>query len=310
MTAPAGISVIIPTREAVAEIPLLVSRLRSQTLPPAEIIILDSSSTDGTPDLAREIGCTVETVPRDAFDHGGTRNLGARRACGDILVFLTQDALPATETFLETLIRPLSQGHAAAYARQAASPDARPTEVFARLFNYPGVSRQQSLSDLPHLGIRTFFMSDAASAVARAPLEAVGGFPERVIMSEDMLLCARLLRRGYTVAYEASAVVQHSHSLTLRQTLQRYFDIGVMRVQAGDLLAGARWHGQGLRFGREMFAYLVRSGAWTSLPRAGAEVLMKAVGVQLGRRHRCIPVAIKRRLSRHAGFWSAVEHRS
>jgi rhamnosyltransferase len=299
------VSVIIPTLQAGARLAALLDALRRQTLQASEILVVDSTSDDGTADLARRAGCRVEVIPRRAFDHGGTRNLAARRADGDTLVFMTQDALPASDGFLETLVHPLGDGRAAAaYARQVASPGAPPGEVFARRFNYPEASVRRTLADLPRLGIRTFFMSDVASAVGRGPFEAVGGFPDRVIMSEDMLLCARLLRHGYTVAYEAAAVVLHDHRYTLGQTFKRYFDIGVLRKEAGDALAGARWSGQGLCFARQLFAFLLRSGAWTSLPRAAAETVLKAAAVQLGARHRRIPASVKQRLSLHPAFWS------
>jgi rhamnosyltransferase len=300
-----NVSVIIPTLQAAAEIPALAEGLRGQTLRPAEILVIDSSSEDGTADAARRAGCTVQVIPRGDFDHGAARNAAARRAGGEVLVFMTQDARPASADFLEALVRPLGEGHAAAaYARQAPRPDARPTEVFARRFNYPETPAERTLADLPRLGIRTFFFSNAASAVARGPFEAVGGFPEMIIMNEDLMLCARLLKAGHTVAYQPAAVVCHSHHYTLGRTFRRYFDIGVFRAQAGPALAGVRWSGQGWLFTRRLFGHLVRSGAWTSLPRAAAETALKAAGVWAGRRYRCLPRSLRPRLSLHPAFWS------
>jgi len=301
----ARVSVIIPTLRAGRSLPALLDRLHGQSLRPLEIIVTDSSSDDGTADLARRAGCQVEVIPPETFDHGGTRNRGARMASGNILMFMTQDALPARDDFLEAIVRPIVTGRAAAaYARQIPRADARPSEVFARRFNYPDRPEEKRLADISRLGIRAFFFSNAAAAVAREPFEAVGGFPEGVIMNEDMLLCAKLLRGGYTVAYESAAVVYHAHRYTIGRTLRRYFDIGIFRAQAGPLLAGAAWTGQGFRFTAGLFGYLLRSGAWTSLPRAASETFVKLAGVQLGRCHRWIPGPLKQRLSLHRVFWS------
>ena len=75
-----------------------------------EVRVVDSGSTDGTWEF---IGALEERFPVPVtrarihgveFDHGDTRNLLAASARGPFLVFLTQDAIPATDTWLEQLI--------------------------------------------------------------------------------------------------------------------------------------------------------------------------------------------------------------
>ena len=300
-----NVSVIIPTLDAQGRLAALLESLGRQSLRPAETIVIDSSSADATADIARRAGCRAEVIPRASFDHGRARNLGARMAAGDTLVFMTQDAMPADEHFLAALVDPVRRGDAAAtYARQVAPPGSPPTEVFARRFYYPQHSERRTIADLPAMGLRTFFLSNVASAVARGAFEAVGGFPEHIIMNEDMLLAAALVRRGYAVAYAADAVVLHAHRYTLVQVLRRYFDIGASRTEEGDLLAGATWRGQGTQFLGGLVRFLVREGAWAWLPRAAAESAMKLAGFHLGRRHRWMPRALKRRLSMNAAFWA------
>jgi len=299
------LSVIIPTLNAEGRIAALIESLGRQTVRPAEVIVIDSSSSDRTAEIARAAGCRVEVIPRAGFSHGGARNLGARLATGDTLVFMTQDAAPADEHFLDALVAPIARGEAAAtYARQVAPPGSTPVEVFARRFYYPPEAERRTLADLPAMGLRTFFMSNVASAVARRDFEAAGGFCEHVVMNEDMLLAAAMVRRGCAVVYAADAVVYHGHAYSLMHVLRRYFDIGASRAQAGDLLAGATWRAQGTRFFGGLLALLVREGAWTWLPRAAAESAMKFVGFQLGRRYRWLPPALRRRLSMNAGFWT------
>jgi rhamnosyltransferase len=298
------VAVIIPTYQGARSLPELLASLRGQSLAPAEILVVDSSSTDGSPEIARAAGATVHVIPKAEFGHGTTRNLAARRTTAGIMIFLTQDALPCDSTFVAELTRPLRAGEAAAAnARQVPYLTASAAEAFARTFNYPAESRVRTLADLPRLGIKTFFFSNVASAVRRAEFEAVGGFPEGVILNEDMLLCARLVRAGHAVAYCAEARVFHSHDFTLRQQFARYFDIGASITAAGPLLEGAHANGEGLRFVLELERHLVAAGEYSAVPRTLAESALKMVGFQLGKRERLLPRALKRKLSLHSYHW-------
>lgn len=299
-------SIIVPTWLAERYIRPLVKVLWQQTLKPLEIIIIDSSSSDQTAAIAQEMGCQVEVIPQAEFNHGGTRNRAARLAKGEILVFMTQDALPLDESFLQKLIEPIKQGRAvAAYARQIPYPDANPPEAFGRQFNYPAQSHLQTLAQLPHKGFKTFFYSDVASAVRAEVFWAMGGYPDWVIVDEDVYLCARLLRAGHTVAYAAEARVMHSHNYSLIQQFRRLFDVGVFVEQAGEMLAGAKTSGEGLRFVRYMTMHLAQTGAWGWILYGWLEAALKFVAYQMGRRHHWLPVSLKRILSLHRRFWDA-----
>ncbi len=269
------------------------------------VVIIDSSSTDDTVSVARAAGSTTVVIPRDRFDHGGTRNQGA--ACAgdvDVLVFMTQDALPVDDGFLAQLVRPLQEGAAAAFARQLPYPQASPPEVFARTCNYPAQSQRRTREDIPRLGIRGFFFSDVASAVRREVFEAVGRFPERTIMNEDMVLCSRLLAHGHTVVYQAEAQVFHSHDYSIARQFRRAFDIGVFfRDQAAEL-AGVRAGGEGVRYALRQFGWLLGRGHVFWAVRSIVENAMRYAGFQCGYRHRLLPVAWKRRLGMNRGHWN------
>lgn len=299
------VSIIIPTLQARAFLSRLLPALLKQTYRPKEIIIVDSESRDGTAEVAANFGCTVEVISRCSFNHGGTRNLGAWLAKGDLLVFMTQDALPADNRFLSHVTRPILEGSVvAAYARQIPYPDAPTPEVFNRKFNYPSISDVRTLEDLPQRGIKTFFFSNVASAVRRDAFESVGRFPENVIMNEDVILCAKLLHAGYSIGYNAEAQVYHSHTYTLSQQFRRYFDIGVATLQARDYLHGAKVGGEGVRFAYQQMRYLLRMKAWSSIPRSAVEIISKHLGFQLGIHHELLPTLVKRKMSMHSFYWS------
>ncbi|RJX22058.1 MAG: glycosyltransferase [Ammonifex sp.] len=302
------VSVVIPTLNAEKFIGQLVPMLKRQTLPPSEIIVVDSSSGDRTVEIAAEMGCKTVVIEREAFDHGATRNLGAKLSAGEVIVFMTQDALPVDDRFLENLVRPLTDSSdpliAASFGRQSARNDAVPPEKFARLFNYPDTGMVKSRENLPRLGIKAFFFSNVCSAVRKWEFEAVGGFPEKIIMNEDMLLAAKLILRGYKVAYVPDAAVRHSHNYSIAQQFRRYFDIGASFSMNRWLLEHARAEGEGFRFVKEQLAWLLRHRHYRWIPHALALTLAKYAGYKLGLMEKRLPVSLKKRFSMHRLFWS------
>jgi rhamnosyltransferase len=298
------ISVIIPTLNAADKLRRVLESLKGQTSRPGEIIIIDSSSTDNTVEIAEQFGCITSIIPPEDFNHGRTRNIAARTAQGEILVFMTQDAIPCDDRMLELLTHPLRDGRAAAaYARQIANRDAYPHEMLARQVNYPDQSHIKTMTDLGEMGIKTFFFSNAASAVLKREFELAGEFPEDVIVNEDMLLCSRLLAGGLAVAYQADALVFHSHNYSLAQQFKRYFDIGVFMAQAGGALFGAKTTGQGRRFVCRQLRVLLSDKKYLWFLRTCADNCFRYLGFILGRNHGLLPRRLKKRLSAQRGFW-------
>jgi rhamnosyltransferase len=279
----ARVSVIVPTLNAGSTFAELIHRLKRQTVSISDIQIVDSDSHDGTAETAGRLGCKVTVIPRKGFDHGGTRNLGVEMSSGEILVFLTQDALPLSEEFLARLIAPIDgRITAAAYARQIPAPEATPKEAFARLYNYPPESCMRHISHLEHRTLKTFFFSNAASAIRRDCFEKVGRFPSPVATNEDMLLCARLMDAGYQIAYVAEAEVIHSHEFSLTEVFRRYFRIGTVVGEHQATLRVEHHAAGGLEFVRRQIAHLYRIGHPELIPGAVVEAGVKALAFSCG----------------------------
>ena len=89
-----SLSVIIPTLNAAGEIDDLLTLIEVQTLKPLDILVVDSSSEDGTVDMvAKHPRVNFVRIERKEFNHGSTRDMALRRTEGDFVCFLTQDAL-------------------------------------------------------------------------------------------------------------------------------------------------------------------------------------------------------------------------
>jgi rhamnosyltransferase len=300
------ISIIMPTLNAALYTAKLMNAFESQTLSIHELLVIDSASTDNTKSTFEAAGAMVHTIDPKEFQHGKARNLGASLTQGEILVFMTQDAIPANETWLENLIKPLITGEAAAsFARQVAYESANPLEQFARETNYPATSRVVSEADIKTLGARAFFFSNSCSAIRRDVFEELGGFSSGTIMNEDMLFASRLLRQGYKIAYTADAQVFHSHDYTVEKTFKRYFDIGVVMKQAEIDLAAAPLSKEGSSYVKKLLTTLIRSKQYSFIPMAVGESAAKWFGFQLGKSYRFLPQGLLKVLSMHSRYWNS-----
>ena len=295
-------SILIPTYNASQHLERLLIALRSQRLKDAEILIIDSSSQDKTIDIAKAFGVRVLTIPQKQFDHGGTRTMVGKLATGDILVYLTQDALPVDEKAVRTLIRPLYEDNTIGltFGRQIPYENATPLARHLRFFNYPDRSYTRVVGDKALYGVKTAFCSNSFAAYRRSALENVGWFQDKLLMGEDLHVCARMLMKGYRVGYIAEAVVYHSHNYTVAQEFKRYFDLGVFFEKECWLLDEfGRPEGEGIKFVRSEFSYLRSHGLLHLLPISLMRAAAKLIGYRLGHYYRHLPRAVLRRVSMH-----------
>lgn len=246
----------------------------------------------------------VISIRRADFDHGGTRNIATRAASGDILVFMTQDALPYDDFLIERLAEQLAPPRAGAcFARQIARADAPETERVSRLINYPAIGHQRSLDTDRPLTSKMLFLSNVCSAVNRRTFDDVGQFPEHVLINEDMALCGRLLRAGKTVTYCAQAVVIHSHSHGVRYVFRRNFDIGAFLAMQHAEFGAISAAGDGASFVRQQAAALIRSRSYGSLPHATLQNIVRFLGYSIGRHSSNLPRRVAAALSLNPGYW-------
>jgi rhamnosyltransferase len=276
------ISVIIPTLDAGSVLGPLLSSLTKQTIS-IEVVIVDSSSTDHSTKVATQYGANILTVSRDGFNHGKTRNLGIFHAKSEIVVLLTQDALPADDYCLENLVKPLQDPQiVASFGRQLPRLDASPTENFTRLYNYPETPIVKGREDLPGHGIKTFFLSNVCSAIKTKEFKELGGFPENIIMFEDLIFAAKAILKGYKIAYVPEAKVWHSHNLSLTQQFCRYQDAGISLRNNAWIFEYAKANREGVEFLKKQIAYLSKKHQYHWIPYAIAESVFKFAGFWLG----------------------------
>lgn len=297
------ISVLIPTYNAEKDIGNLLNMLENQKLSvqdQLEIVIIDSSSTDNTKEIVENQYPQViyETIKNSDFDHGGTRNILASKASGEYLLFMTQDAIPYDEYLIKNLLGNFENKKVViSYARQIPKDSATDLEKFARNFNYPNKSVFKTKNSLKELGIKTFFNSNVCSMYKKSFFDSVEGFPEKIILNEDMIVASKAILSGNIVAYSASAKVYHSHNYSLIQQFKRYFDIGMAFNQTEYLLRFASNEAEGKKMVVTQCKYLVGKRLFHLIPLAIVEAIFKYVGYILGKNHSLFSNGIKRKLS-------------
>ncbi|MCX8031261.1 MAG: glycosyltransferase family 2 protein [Thermodesulfovibrionales bacterium] len=301
-----NVSVIIPTLNGEKYISKLIERLWEQTKKPEEVLIIDSSSVDRTLEISRKLGAKVIKINRKSFDHGGTRNYAIKNTKSETVVLLTQDAIPKDSYFLQNLTQPLSDPLIPlSYGRHIPYLHANPIEIFSRKFNYPDQPSIKDISHLSTLGIKTFFCSNVCSALRKKEFFEVGGFPDNIIMNEDMILAAKLILKGYKVAYQPSAEIFHSHNYSIKEYFQRFFDIGVSMSMNKWLLQKTNIEKEGFRFLIEQTRYLINQKKFFYTFYGYLLAVAKFSGYRLGLVENYIPISIKKTLSMNKNFWDA-----
>ena len=304
-----NISIIIPTFNAENYLPNLLEKLKSQTVS-FELIIIDSSSTDNTLSIAKQYTDKIMTIPQIEFDHGGTRTKAAKVASGEIIMFLTQDALPYDNQSIENILEPFEDTNiGVAYGKQIAYEETSLFGKHLREFNYTDTSYIRTLQDKELYGIKTAFLSDSFAAYRQSALEQIGWFKDGLIVGEDNYAGAKLLLADYALAYCSDAKVYHSHSYSPMVEFMRYFDIGVFhKREAWMIETFGKAEGEGGKYVKSEFKYLLHHHAYHLIPEFFIRNGMKYLGYKLGQKYESLPLSFVKKLSLHKSWWDKFTH--
>lgn len=296
------VDIIIPTYKPDDTFCLLLQGLREQTFVVHRLIILNTEETlwqeviQKYP-IADALGALsyehqLVHVKRENFDHGGTRALGVTYSDADVVMFMTQDAVPADAYLIENLVQSLDNKEdtegtvAVAYARQLPNENCRIVERYTRQFNYPDMGRKKSKLDIGELGIKTFFCSDVCAAYRRDIFVKMGGFESPVIFNEDMFFAAKAIMQGYCVEYAAEAKVIHSHNYSIAQQFHRNFDLAVSQTMHPEIFEQVSSESEGMKLVLNTMKYLCSIGKpyliWNLFWQSAA----KYAGYFLGKRYK------------------------
>ena len=241
-----------------------------------EIVVIDSGSTDETLEIAKEFETKIYQIKPNDFHHSRTRNLGADFTSGNYLVYLSQDAFPVNNNWLQTLITPLKSQADIVYGRQIAYEHAKPMDKFFYDYFYPDkklVLTKEDMSNPKRFCLENVFLSDVNAAMKRDIWSKVR-FSEDVSFAEDKDFAMKALERGHKIIFEPNAAVYHSHDYTIHSLYKRRFNDGFTsfklscspRNNTRD--KGQSFISEGLKYWRKESHFLIKNGFAKWLPYA------------------------------------------
>ena len=200
-----------------------------------EIIIIDSESNDGSiqkcSDLIEKKAIHYKIIPirQKDFNHGNSRNFAIKHCCGEIVVLLTQDAIPCNSLWLTNLIMNFEADSqiVGVFGRHKAHRNH--PEIIQRdienHFSIVGQTPVRMIDDIDEynhneiLRQKLHFFSNNNSAIRRSTWKKIP-FPA-VKYGEDQIWAKIVLEKGFKTFYCEDSVVYHSHHYGFAETFER-----------------------------------------------------------------------------------------
>lgn len=181
-----------------------------------------TESKDNTESYLKNHNIEYKKIKKNEFSHSLVREKEAMESDSDVVAFVTQDVVIDDELWLYNLTKDIGKdGIVAAYSRQVTKYNN--IEKYTREANYPAQSKVVSHDDISKLGLKTFFFSDASSAIDTSIFKKLNGYDgKKLPISEDMYIAYKIITNGYKIKYCAESVVHHSHDFTLKEVYDRY----------------------------------------------------------------------------------------
>ena len=240
-----------------------------------------TESSDDTEDYLKSNNLYYKLVKKGEFSHSLTREVEAFESSADILVFISQDIIIDDNHWLEKLTMPIINNEVeATYSRQLTKYNN--IEKYVREFNYPNKSMIKTKDDIDNLGIKTFFFSDAASAIKRSVFISLNGYDHKNLpTNEDMYFAHKLINSGYKIKYCADSYVYHSHKFTLKELYIRYKLTGQFFKQ-NDYLYNYKATNSGVKLAKYILKRMIKEFRLLLLFRYPFDMAARYFGMKAG----------------------------
>jgi glycosyltransferase involved in cell wall biosynthesis len=222
----ATVSVIVPMYNGRRFIAAAVDSIVAQSLQPAELILVDDGSTDGTSDLAMAIDAPfpVHLLQQERQGQSAARNRAAASATGTYLAFLDHDDVWHRE-HLAWLVRELERDEEIGWAYSDIDEiDESGGLVALATLRSANPRVQHPKTDLLNMLSADMLIFPSASVVRRTAFLAVGGFDERLSGYEDDDLFLRLFRAGWRNVFVSEPSVRYRRHVGSSVFSERMWD--------------------------------------------------------------------------------------
>lgn len=228
------VSIVIPTKNAGQLLDRTLKAVFGQkTQYQYEVICVDSGSRDETLDIIKKYDCKLYQIQPEEFGHGKTRNYGASKGTGEYIIFITQDAVPATDSWLENFIQAMKMDDeiVGGFGIHYPYEDCNLLDKRDLTIHFQGFGSENTIYYLEDKerydreeGYRHLlaYFSDNNSCLKRSVWEQ---YPyDDVDFAEDQIWARKMIEMGYKKVYCPFAPVYHSHNYKLSSYAGRYFD--------------------------------------------------------------------------------------
>lgn len=219
-------SIIIPTYNNHAVLMECLRSLNNQSVDKKcfEVVVVDDG---GSNDISESVGLmdrelSIRCLYQDHRGPAAARNLGIKKAEGDIVLFLDDDSLPTKDWLRETIMAwekfPDFDGIGGCTISKPS--DSFLCRVNTDIFNW--YVRQYSFGEY------CTFLSTHNAGYRKAKLSKVGQFDERFkgASGEDRDLNIKILNTGGKLRLDESILVYHDRDLSFKSFLKKYYNYG------------------------------------------------------------------------------------
>lgn len=225
------VTIVIPTKNCEKTIKGLMKSIRKLNYDKYEVIIVDSSS-DKTPEIAKSFGARVINSPSNKREANKARNIGVRKAKGEIIAFTDGDC-EVDKNWLKELIRGFENNNIAVVG---GSISALGDSFFKRYHDLafrtgiPKINEEKVLSEKDFFEKQLFTNYELPvgmnMAIKKEIFKKVGLFDENMDYLEENELFWRILKKGYKIKCMPKARIFHDHADRLNIVFKKYFKTG------------------------------------------------------------------------------------
>lgn len=242
-----------------------------------------TESNDNTEDYLIKNNINYKKIKKEEFSHSLVREKEALESDSDIVVFITQDIVIEDELWLYKLVKDIDHTIVVAtYSRQLTKYNN--LEKYTRESNYPDNDILKSKDDIKKYGLKTFFFSDASSAISTKMFKKINGYDNKNLpINEDMYIAYKIIMAGYKIKYCSNSMVYHSHNFTLKEIYERYKLTGRF-FKENSYLDEYGTTGSGAKLAKYILKRIIQEKRFVLLFRYPFDMAARLIGMKVGKR--------------------------
>ena len=242
-----------------------------------------TESKDNTEKYLKDNNISYKKIKKEIYSHSLVREKEALESNANIVVFITQDIVTVDDLWLYNLVKDIDDNNiVATYSRQISKYNN--LEKYTREFNYPDKDIVKTKKDIDKYGLKTFFFSDASSAISTKIFKKLNGYDGKNLpISEDMYIAYKIIMGGYKIKYCSNSIVYHSHNFSLKEIYNRYKLTGRF-FKENNYLNKYGTTGSGANLAKYILKRIIQDKKFILLFRYPFDMGARFIGMKMGER--------------------------